>query len=693
MHGVIVHELGHNLGFNHARTDLNNNGYDSSEGTDSGYGDNSDMMGSSRNWKKFNPPHAEDKGWIDPVSYEIREVTPGSSVQSFDLLPLRALKLERSSNTDYYVAFRRKTGDYNNLNDQYDNRVLVYYGFDNSTYSYHAATLAAGESFTDPVQDFVLTVTSTVDVVDGGNSTTAMGVEICRQSCSSIPAPSNLSATAQDTSSILLEWVDNSSDEDGFEIQRSADGSNWSVLTTKLENATSHTDFPLDASATWHYQVRATSPVENSGWSNSANSTTFGIPPTSDFTFFEDFLDVDFSDASVANHGAIVSWSWDFGDGGNSTQQNPSHSYASAGSRTVTLTVTDEHGDTDASNQSVTVTEPPPPPVTYHSALGDTPVAGTVSGNAAATADDDGTSQSIKERDSGGKKSNRYSYLEHRWNFSIPNGSSARVHVNAWHSISADDDIFDFAWSDDGNNWVRMFSTSASVDGPVMSFDLPADTEGTVYIRVTDTDQTPGNRSQDTVFVDFLQIEVSNLPPEPLEGTRPTALTAIATGHDTIEFNWVDNTSNESGFSIERSTDGSPFNEVGTAGMGVTSYSDTGLEELTEYSYRVSAYKGTEYTPASDVRSATTTKAPDITLSLAPYKVRGKHSVDLTWSGAAGSDVDIFRSGSNGPWETTTTNDGDYSHSTSYKGGATYTFKVCEAGSVTACSSEETVVF
>ncbi|NNK33066.1 MAG: hypothetical protein HKP02_08070, partial [Xanthomonadales bacterium] len=158
MHGVIVHELGHNLGFNHARTDLNNNGYDPNEGTDSGYGDNSDMMGSSRNWKYFNPPHAEDKGWIDPTDYEIREVVPSSSVQSFDLLPLdeeswswpglRALKVERDGSTDYYVAYRLQTGDYNNLNSEYNDRVLVYYGFDNSTYSYHVATLAAGESFT-----------------------------------------------------------------------------------------------------------------------------------------------------------------------------------------------------------------------------------------------------------------------------------------------------------------------------------------------------------------------------------------------------------------------------------------------------------------------------------------------------------------------------------------------------------------
>ena len=38
--------------------------------TDSEYGDSSDMMGSYRNWKKFNAPHAQDKGWIDPSNYK-----------------------------------------------------------------------------------------------------------------------------------------------------------------------------------------------------------------------------------------------------------------------------------------------------------------------------------------------------------------------------------------------------------------------------------------------------------------------------------------------------------------------------------------------------------------------------------------------------------------------------------------------
>jgi len=706
MHGVIIHELGHNLSFNHARTDQNNNGYNSSESTDSEYGDNSDMMGSSRNWKKFNPPHAEDKGWVDPVDFEIRTVTPGSSVQSFDMLPLdeeawdwpglRVLKLERSSNTDYYVTYRRQAGDYNNLNSAYHNRVNIYYGFDNSTYSYFVTALAAGESFTDAARDFVITVTSPVPLSDGALSTTAMGVEICQQSCSSTPAPSSLSATAQSTSTIQLAWNDNSDDEDGFDIQRSLDGNSWSALITVTPDSTNYTNTGLETATTYYYRVRASSPVQDSGWSSVANAQTFGIPPTADFSFFENFLDVDFTDLSGDSDGNIVAWSWNFGDGGSSSAQNPSYSYASAGTRGVSLTVTDDDGESDSVSKDVTVVEPPPPPFTDHAASGDIPMAGSVSGSYTATAADGGSVQSITERESGGKKNSRYSYGEHRWTFSLPSGGTeVTVSVNAWQSVSSDGDTFDFAWSPNGTNWTNMFNVADTSDGAPVTFALPEGTGGTVYIRVKDTDQTKGNRTKDTVYVDFLQIRVSNMAPEPLSGLKPTGLSASATSYDTVELSWTDNTSNEAGFVIERSVDGSAFAELGSPapsnGDSSASFTDSGLAGGKEYSYRIYAFKGEDSTAYSNIALVTTGPAPAIWLILNGYKVKGKHTVDLTWGGALSGDVDIIRGGS---VEATTPNDDRaFTDNIGAKGGAIYRYQVCEAGSDTACSSEETVTF
>lgn len=78
-----------------------------------------------------------------------------------------------------------------------------------------------------------------------------------------------------------------------------------------------------------------------------------------------------------------------------------------------------------------------------------------------------------------------------------------------------------------------------------------------------------------------------------------------------------------------------------------------------------------------------------ITLSATGYKQRGRHNVDLAWDGATSTDVDVYRDGG---LLATTANDGAYTWSSNNRGGATYTFQVCEAGTTT-CSDSVTVVF
>ena len=63
--------------------------------------------------------------------------------------------------------------------------------------------------------------------------------------------------------------------------------------------------------------------------------------------------------------------------------------------------------------------------------------------------------------------------------------------------------------------------------------------------------------------------------------------------------------------------------------------------------------------------------------------------MDLSWSGATGSSVDIYR---NGMVVATTGNDGFYTDSPGGRGDATYTYQVCEAGTQT-CSNNATVNF
>jgi subtilisin family serine protease len=76
-------------------------------------------------------------------------------------------------------------------------------------------------------------------------------------------------------------------------------------------------------------------------------------------------------------------------------------------------------------------------------------------------------------------------------------------------------------------------------------------------------------------------------------------------------------------------------------------------------------------------------------LSVSAYKVRGVQHADLTWSGASSTNVDIFR---NGSLVATTANSGAYTDNIGQRGGGSYTYKVCEAGTTT-CSNEAVATF
>ncbi|HVM25320.1 MAG TPA: PKD domain-containing protein, partial [Candidatus Limnocylindrales bacterium] len=92
---------------------------------------------------------------------------------------------------------------------------------------------------------------------------------------------------------------------------------------------------------------------------------------------------------------------------------------------------------------------------------------------------------------------------------------------------------------------------------------------------------------------------------------------------------------------------------------------------------------------SSTSQSVTANQPPSgITLSVTGTKVKGTKTADLSWSGAAGSQVDIYRDGA---FLERTANDGAHTDSIG-KGGGTHTYKVCEGGTLT-CSPEVSVSY
>lgn len=70
----------------------------------------------------------------------------------------------------------------------------------------------------------------------------------------------------------------------------------------------------------------------------------------------------------------------------------------------------------------------------------------------------------------------------------------------------------------------------------------------------------------------------------------PSSLVRKTVTRTSIAVSWTDNANNETGFHVERSTNGSTWTRVATLGANATSYYFTGLKSNTSYYFRVRAY-------------------------------------------------------------------------------------------------------
>jgi hypothetical protein len=89
-----------------------------------------------------------------------------------------------------------------------------------------------------------------------------------------IDAPSGLTSTALSSSQINLSWVDNASNETGFKIERSLNGSTWTQIATVTADVTTYSDYGLTAATLYYYRVRAFNVIDNSSYSNTSSVTT-----------------------------------------------------------------------------------------------------------------------------------------------------------------------------------------------------------------------------------------------------------------------------------------------------------------------------------------------------------------------------------------------------------------------------------
>jgi hypothetical protein len=114
-------------------------------------------------------------------------------------------------------------------------------------------------------------------------------------------------------------------------------------------------------------------------------------------------------------------------------------------------------------------------------------------------------------------------------------------------------------------------------------------------------------------------------------------LSATTASPSQINLQWTDNSSNESGFVIDRKTgSGGTYAQVASTGPNTTSYSSTGLAPGTQYYYRVRATNSSGYSGFSNEAFATTGQAAATTAS-ATFLTTDT-TTQGTWKGVYGDD-------------------------------------------------------
>ena len=193
---------------------------------------------------------------------------------------------------------------------------------------------------------------------------------------------------------------------------------------------------------------------------------------------------------------------------------------------TVTLTITPDNAYTAGAANSAVITitsDDLPPPNVDDLAMSEASSFGSVTaGNFASSHSSDGQAENLTEELYGGGKRSR---LEHRWTFNVTGGDSVTFFVEAYHNSFAED--FRFEYSSDGSIWTTMLTIIKSTnDDATQSFELPSSTDGTLLVRVVDTDRSRPEGTDDSLFVDHMYIRSTSgagLPQVTLAVTDDTA--------------------------------------------------------------------------------------------------------------------------------------------------------------------------
>jgi len=406
-------------------------------------------------------------------------------------------------------------------------------------------------------------------------------------------APSGLTATAISTTQVNLTWTDASTNETGFQVERSTtSGTGFLLVNTRVANATSFSNTGFTASTQYFYRIRSINGSGGSAYTAEVSvSTSRPQTPTGLL-------------ASVASTSQInLSWT--------------DASTTETGFR-IERSTTSGTGFTLVTNVAANVTS---------------------------------------FSNTGLSSNTTYYYRIRAFNGSINSSFTAQVTTTTSApaaptnlvAIAASATQINLTWVDAASNETgfQLESSTTAGTGFVQiatlgvnntSFNNTALVANTTYYYRIRAVNGAGNS--------LYSAEVSASTSIPLV---PVSVTTTASSSTRVNLTWTDASNNETGFQIERSTtSGSGFLLVSTTAANAVSFSNSALTANTTYYYRmraINAVGNSAYT-AESVVSTSTPAAPTVLVAT----VASITQINLTWTDASTSETgfQIERSNTSG---------------------------------------------
>lgn len=91
---------------------------------------------------------------------------------------------------------------------------------------------------------------------------------------------------------------------------------------------------------------------------------------------------------------------------------------------------------------------------------------------------------------------------------------------------------------------------------------------------------------------------------------RPIDLVATEVGESYIKLSWIDNSTNETGFKIEKRTEQSMYSTLASTEKDISSFIDSNLTWNVKYTYRVFSYNSVGFSSTHSNEVSVTTLAP-----------------------------------------------------------------------------------